>query len=1119
MAISGGDGSIILTTKVDDEGLNKGLSSLKKGVGAFGKAFAIAGAAGVAAFAGITKAAVDSYAEYEQLKGGVETLFKDSAGQLMKYADQAYKTAGLSANEYMSTVTSFSASLLQSLGGDTAKAAEYADQAIIDMSDNANKMGTSMESIQYAYQGFAKQNYTMLDNLKLGYGGTKEEMQRLLDDAEKISGIKYDISSFADVTQAIHVIQTELGITGTTALEASSTIQGSASAMKASWQNLLTGMADPTQNFEQLLQNFISSVGTFAGNLLPVVQTAAQGVLQMVQGLLPQLATMVSEMLPMVVEGAVGIVNGIVQVAPQLMEAVIGLLPQLLTAVTSLITQLATALPEIMQIIVAALPTIIQSIVVALPTMIPALINGIVQAMVILIAALPQIIQPIIDNLPMIITAISGALISNLPILIQGAVQLVTALVGALPQIISALLTAMGGVAIQIGEALFSALSEPVRNAFEAAFDAIKSVWEAATDFFSSVWEGIKSVFSAAGDWFSSIFSAAWEGIQSAWSAVTSFFSGIWSGITAVFSAVGSWFTNIFSTAWQGIQNVWGAVVNFFSGIWNRIVGVFSNVSAYFSNIFSAAVNAVMTVFGNIVSFFTGIWTNIKNVFSNASSEFLSVGSNIVQGIINGVTGAATSLYDSLKNLATNALNAAKNALGIESPSTEFRDEVGKMIPAGVAVGIDKARYLVSRAIDRMFADTRSEVQRKLDSYNEKLLESEERYAKESLAIEERREKQEWESKVEAIEKDFQEQKKKAKKQSEIDEAEKKRQEKLDKLYTDRRLELTKKAEDMYLDSLKETAKKERAILEARQKDIENLKKAIVETYTTLAEEAIDSIDDLAKSQGDLAGKLFDYGDLMHEVERKRYGQIVKVPKLSKLEDQIEVLENYEETLLKLRDKGVSEAFFDMVRGMGIDEGLDYATEILKLTDDKYEEYLANWDRKKAVSDRISKSLYKTDAERLEEEITEKFENVENEMYNVGKNSAEEFGTGFLNQLRFIISEIKIELNRAFGGLYVNGVDTVISGGADVVRVPALARGGIAPRKMVAMIGERGREAVLPLETNTGWMDVLADRISSKMGGGTSTVVLQVGEREFGRAVVEYGDKARKITGTRLVSK
>ena len=762
MAISGGDGSIVLTTKVDERGLSSGLSKLKSGVGAFGKAFAVAGAAGVAAFVGITKAAVDSYAEFEQLKGGVETLFKDSAGQLMKYADQAYKTAGLSANEYMSTVTSFSASLLQSLGGDTEKAANYADQAIIDMSDNANKMGTSMEMIQNAYQGFAKQNYTMLDNLKLGYGGTKEEMQRLLDDAEKISGIKYDISSFADVTQAIHVIQTELGITETTALEASSTIQGSANAMKASWQNLLTGMADPTQNLEQLLQNFISSVGTFAGNLLPVIQTAAQGVLQMIQGLLPQLGNMVTQMLPMVVQGISEVLSTLYSLYPQIVQSILSILPQLIQAASQLIVQVANQLPQLMQVIVSALPTVIQSIVSVLPTIIPALINGVVQVIVILAAALPQIIQPIIDNLPMIITAITGALIGNLPILIQGAMQLVAALVAALPQIIMALLKAMGGVAVQIGNALFKALPGPVQNAFKAAFDAIKAIWDKVQPYFAIIWKGIKAVFSVVGAVLGGFFSTAWAMIKAVWDTVTGYYSAIWDTIAGifsvvasvlsgnwsdawdaikgivdtwtgyfqkiwdsiknVFSAVVSWFTNVFSTAWQGIQNVWGAVVNFFSGIWNGIVDIFSGVGSWFSSNFTSAVNGIKNAFSSIVSFFSSILSQIKGVFSDVGSWFTSVGGNIVNGIISGVTGAASSLFSSLRNLATNALNAAKEALGIHSPSTVMRDEVGKQIPAGMAIGIDKAKNLVTKATQTLVTDTRSEVQKVLDDMNEEML-------------------------------------------------------------------------------------------------------------------------------------------------------------------------------------------------------------------------------------------------------------------------------------------------------------------------------------------------------------------------------------------------------------
>lgn len=661
MAISGGDGSIILTTKVDESGLNSGLSKLKSGIGAVGKAFALVGTAAAAGFVAITKSAVDSYAEYEQLKGGVETLFKDSADVLMGYADRAYQTAGLSANDYMATVTSFSASLLQSLGGDTAAAADYADQAIIDMSDNANKMGTSMEMIQNAYQGFAKQNWTMLDNLKLGYGGTKEEMQRLLDDAEKISGIKYDISSFADVTQAIHVIQTELGITGTTALEASSTIQGSASAMKASWQNLLTGMADPTQDFNVLLQNFISSVGTFAGNLLPVIQTAAQGVLQMVQGLLPQLATMVSQMLPMVVEGAVGIVNGIVQVAPQIVEAIVGLLPQLLTATTNLIIQIATALPALMQVIVSALPTIIQSIVVALPTMIPALINGIVQAIIILVAAFPQIIQPIIDNLPMIITAITGALIGNLPILIQGAIQLVVALVAALPQIITALLEAMGGVAIQIGEALFNALPGPVKNAFQAAFDAMKAVWDLVKPYFTTVWETIKSIFSVVQTVLGGFFETAWASIKSIWDNVTAYFEAIWGTIEGIFSVVASVLKGNWEDAWTGIKGIVDTWVEYFKKVWSNIKNVFKSVKGWFKDTFQSAWTAIKNVFSSWGTFFGNLWTTVKKKFTDFGSKMGDAIGGAVKSGINGVI----SLIESTINKAINLINGGIDLINL----------------------------------------------------------------------------------------------------------------------------------------------------------------------------------------------------------------------------------------------------------------------------------------------------------------------------------------------------------------------------------------------------------------------------------------------------------------------
>lgn len=235
-----------------------------------GTAAITAAAAGIAA---LTKSAIEEYGEYEQLVGGVETLFKSSAGIVQQYAADAFQTAGLSANDYMNTVTSFSASLLQSLDGDTAAAAEKANLAITDMSDNANKMGTDMASIQNAYQGFAKQNYTMLDNLKLGYGGTKQEMERLLEDAQKLSGVKYDISSYSDIVDAIHVVQTEMGITGTTALEASTTIEGSVNSAKKAWENWVTGIGNSNADMAQLTGNLLSSVTTAADNILPVIST------------------------------------------------------------------------------------------------------------------------------------------------------------------------------------------------------------------------------------------------------------------------------------------------------------------------------------------------------------------------------------------------------------------------------------------------------------------------------------------------------------------------------------------------------------------------------------------------------------------------------------------------------------------------------------------------------------------------------------------------------------------------------------------------------------------------------------------------------------------------------
>lgn len=667
MAIGNSDGSIILETKVDESGLDK----FKSGIGTVGKVLGSVAVAGATGFATLTTSATKSYAEYEQLVGGVETLFKDSGNVVMGYADNAYMSAGLSANEYMETVTGFSASLLQSLGGDTAKVAEYGNQAVVDMSDNANKMGTSMESIQNAYQGFAKQNYTMLDNLKLGYGGTKEEMQRLLDDASKISGIDYDISSFADITEAIHVIQTEMGITGTTALEAEQTISGSANMMKASWQNMLTGFADPSQNMEVLLDNFVGSVNTFATNVMPIIENSANAIIQVLPTVLTNVVNLITQMLPSVI-----------------------------TAVSGIITQIAVTLPSLMQTIVTALPGLIQSIVSALPTIIPQLITGIVSAFTILVAALPEIIQPIIDNLPAIILSITQALIDNLPALINGCIQLVVGIVAALPDIIMGLLEAVGGIALQIGEALFNALPGPVKDAFSAVWGAVKAVWDLVEPYFSMIWENIKAVFSVVETVISGFFSAAWTAITAVWDNVTSYFETIWNTIKGIFEVVESVLKGNWSDAWEaikGIVNEWEA---FFQGVWDNIKKVFESVKTFFKDSFDSAWKAVKDVFNNVKEFFDGIWTTIKEAF--AFDDMKDIGKNIVEGLWNGINNAKDWVLGKISGFVDSITSGIKDFFGIHSPSRVMRDEIGKNLMLGMAEGITGNERTVMSAMTRV---------------------------------------------------------------------------------------------------------------------------------------------------------------------------------------------------------------------------------------------------------------------------------------------------------------------------------------------------------------------------------------------------------------------------------
>ena len=434
---------------------NLASDAIVSGVKAMASAIKEAGAALI----DLGKQSIQGFAEQQQLIGGVDTLFKESSAQVQRYANEAYKPAGLSANQYMETVTSFSASLLQSLGGDTKAAAEKADQAITDMSDNANKMGTDMQSIQNAYQGFAKANYTMLDNLKLGYGGTKEEMQRLLTDAEKLSGVKYDLSSYADIVDAIHVVQTEMGITGTTAAEAATTIEGSANAMKSAWSNLITGMSNENLDLGKLVQNVIDSVKSFADNLIPRLQIMlprfVQGLTQLISSMIPYVAPALELLLPPLIEGLGGLVSGIVQALPAAVEAISAVIPML-------VQQLTILLPQIVSAGVSIIASLAEGIGDNLPALIPAAVDAII-----------EIASGLVANVDKIIIA-AGQLIGGLT---QGLIEAIPHLVYRLPEIIlaitSGLLKGMASIGM-VGQQLVEGLFNGIANAASWLYEKIK---------------------------------------------------------------------------------------------------------------------------------------------------------------------------------------------------------------------------------------------------------------------------------------------------------------------------------------------------------------------------------------------------------------------------------------------------------------------------------------------------------------------------------------------------------------------------------------------------------------------------------------------------------------------
>lgn len=488
---------------------------LKSGLATAGKVAVAGVAAGATAISALGTKAVAAYADYEQLVGGVETLFKDSQDQVMDYANNAYKTAGLSANEYMETVTSFSAALLQSLDGDTSAAADKANLAITDMSDNANKMGTDMTSIQNAYQGFAKSNYTMLDNLKLGYGGTQAEMERLLADAEKISGIKYDISSYADIVDAIHVVQTEMGITGTTAEEAASTIQGSFGMMKSAWQNLVTGMADPDQDLGVLVGNFTDSVVIAGNNLIPRIQELLPRIVEATTSLIgtvsEQLPAILQTILPSLVEGATSLVTGLMNALSAVLTVIADVAP---TVINTLVLALIALLPQIVQTGIDVIVSLAQGIADALPELIPAaaeaiaeiariltdpdnlsaVIDAALEIILALVDGFMDAIPTLIEVIPDIIANLVTAIIVNAPKLIEASIALILSLADGLIKALPELVAAIPNLIIALVEGILDHLDEIILAGVKVTGALIKGLIKAIPDIIMAIPRVISSI-------------------------------------------------------------------------------------------------------------------------------------------------------------------------------------------------------------------------------------------------------------------------------------------------------------------------------------------------------------------------------------------------------------------------------------------------------------------------------------------------------------------------------------------------------------------------------------------------------------------------------------------------
>lgn len=657
--------------------------------------------------------------------GGVETLFKDSSDTVMEYAANAYKTAGLSANAYMETVTSFSASLLQGLGGDTLEAAQIADLAITDMADNANKMGTDITAIQNAYQGFAKQNYTMLDNLKLGYGGTQSEMIRLIND----SGIlEEEISSLDDITfdqmiAAIHAVQTDLGITGTTALEASTTIEGSLNSAKAAWSNLITGIADDTQDFDLLVDNFVDSVVTAGNNLIPRIETVITGI-----------GKLIEELLPVIVSEIPVIVNDIL---PELIQSGIDMIGAIVSGIEQNLPQIAEGAGKIVNAILEGIGEVC-----------PAL-SPVTNALQLLIDNFDNVLAVVVPLMAAFVAFKATLAITETIKSVKTAFMALNAVMAANPV----------GIVIAVIAALVAAFIYLWNNCEEFREFWI-GLWDTISTFFVDIWNDIVTFFTETipefieniGTWFSELPEKIWEWLIAVvisfieWGeslketacekvneiidSIVAFFTDlpykIGYAIGNVIGTLAQWALNVVDWITTEVPEIIENIVVFFSElpekIWEWLVGVVAKVLEWRQNMIDRAKEIGQGFLDSVISFIkelpTKIWEWFKSVVTKVlefrqnmvdkakevASGFVTkivdgvkslpekikeIGKNIVSGLWNGIKNAWSTLVDNVSSLATGLIDGVKDVFGIHSPSKEFA-WIGKMCVAGFDESFDE---------------------------------------------------------------------------------------------------------------------------------------------------------------------------------------------------------------------------------------------------------------------------------------------------------------------------------------------------------------------------------------------------------------------------------------------